>query len=206
MIWVFIQLQNPSKNQILIWSAVHFLRKGQLSFIPHGVQTIQKKRKKKVDSVVQETNKKIVLHDLFISASTFSFPSKILFVWFLFNPGARTETRTSISDQNLQCSLGMCERVSNPNSFDDYLQTMAVYKGIKEGNGAFIWEHTQSHSQGQSTTFSLPHDLYKLNSFKYSVEESDLLKVHKKNPHFLLSLPDIFASFSLWAWVYCCFL
>ncbi|XWS64015.1 hypothetical protein CRYUN_Cryun06bG0150500 [Craigia yunnanensis] len=97
----------------------------------------------------------------------------------LHSKRARTESRTSISDQNLQCSQGICETVSNPYSFDDYLQTMAVYKGIKEGNGAFIWEHTQSHSQGQSTTFSLPHDLYNLNSFKYSVEESDLLKVAK---------------------------
>ncbi|KAB2097171.1 hypothetical protein F383_06292 [Gossypium arboreum] len=92
---------------------------------------------------------------------------------------ARIETKSSISDQNLQCSQGVCERVSNPYFYDDYLQTMAVYKGIKEGNGAFIWEHTQSHpqAQGQSTTFSLPHDLYNLNSFKYSVEESDFLKV-----------------------------
>ncbi|PPS03469.1 hypothetical protein GOBAR_AA17194 [Gossypium barbadense] len=92
---------------------------------------------------------------------------------------ARIETKSSISDQNLQCSQGVCERVSNPYFYDDYLQTMAVYKGIKEGNGAFIWEHTQSlpQAQGQSTTFSLPHDLYNLNSFKYSVEESDFLKV-----------------------------
>ncbi|TYH88296.1 hypothetical protein ES332_D01G177900v1 [Gossypium tomentosum] len=94
---------------------------------------------------------------------------------------ARIETKSSISDQNLQCSQGECERVSNPYFYDDYLQTMAVYKGIKEGNGAFIWEHTQTHpqAQGQSTTFSLPHDLYNLNSFKYSVEESDFLKVSK---------------------------
>ncbi|XWS22912.1 hypothetical protein CRYUN_Cryun29cG0076400 [Craigia yunnanensis] len=107
---------------------------------------------------------------------------------------ARTETRSSISDQNLQCSQRICETVSNPYSFDDFLQTMAVHKGIKEGNGAFIWEHTQSHSRGQSTTFSLPHDLYSLNSFKYSMEESDFLKVKWKNPHFFhsLSLPLIY--------------
>ncbi|XWS69428.1 hypothetical protein CRYUN_Cryun04dG0178200 [Craigia yunnanensis] len=95
----------------------------------------------------------------------------------LLSKRARIETRSSISDQNLQCSQGICETVSNPYSFDDYLQTMAVHKGIKEGNGAFMWEHTQS--QGQSTTFSQPHDLYNLNSFKYSVEESDFLKVAK---------------------------
>ncbi|XP_007045387.2 PREDICTED: uncharacterized protein LOC18609950 [Theobroma cacao] len=92
---------------------------------------------------------------------------------------ARIETRSSISDQNLQCSQGICETVSNPYSFDDYLQTMAVHKGIKEGNGAFMWEHTQSHSQGQSTTFSLPYDIYNLNSFKYSMGEPDFLKVAK---------------------------
>ncbi|XVE85538.1 hypothetical protein DITRI_Ditri17bG0098200 [Diplodiscus trichospermus] len=102
---------------------------------------------------------------------------------FIYSPPlpskrARIETRSSISDQNLQCSQGICETVSNPYSFDDYLQTMAVHKGIKEGNGAaFIWAHTQSPSQGQSTTFSLPHDLYNLNSFQYSVEQSDFLKV-----------------------------
>ncbi|XVE91888.1 hypothetical protein REPUB_Repub01dG0050100 [Reevesia pubescens] len=94
---------------------------------------------------------------------------------------ARIETRSSNSDQNLQCSQRICETVSNTYSFDDYLQTMAVHKGIKEGNGAFIREHTQSHSQhGQSSTFFVPHDhLYNLNSFKYSVEESDFLEAAK---------------------------
>ncbi|XVF43492.1 hypothetical protein PTKIN_Ptkin02bG0044300 [Pterospermum kingtungense] len=94
---------------------------------------------------------------------------------------ARIETTSSISDQNLQCSQGICETVSNPYSFDDYLQTMAVHKGIKQGNGAFTRVHTQSHShQAQPTTLSrLPHDLYNLNTSKYSVEESDFLKVAK---------------------------
>ncbi|XP_022734655.1 putative Myb family transcription factor At1g14600 [Durio zibethinus] len=95
-------------------------------------------------------------------------------------PSKRIETRSSISDQNLQCGQGICETVSNPYAFDDYLQTMAMHMGIKEGNGAFIREHTQSHSQGQSTTtFSLPHDLSNLNPFKYSAGESDFLKVAK---------------------------
>ncbi|OMO60762.1 hypothetical protein CCACVL1_23887 [Corchorus capsularis] len=59
---------------------------------------------------------------------------------------------------------------------------MAVHKGIKEGNGAFIWEHSQQGQSGASATpnLFLPHDhLYNLNPFKYSVEESDFLKVAK---------------------------
>ncbi|XVE74590.1 hypothetical protein DITRI_Ditri12bG0029600 [Diplodiscus trichospermus] len=91
---------------------------------------------------------------------------------------ARIEARSSTPDQNLQCSQGiLCETVSNiPYYFDDYPQTMAVHRGIKEGNGAFVWEHTQFHSQVQSTTFSLPqHD----HSCRYSVEESNFLKVSK---------------------------
>lgn len=120
---------------------------------------------------------------------------------------ARIETKSSISDQSLQCSQGVCERVSNQYFYDDYLQTIAVYKGVKEGNGAFIWEHTQSHpqAQGQSTTFSLPHDLYNLNSFKYSVEESDFFKVHYPNPTLFFSfLPPSFSLsiFILPAFVY----
>ncbi|OMO72632.1 hypothetical protein COLO4_27544 [Corchorus olitorius] len=94
---------------------------------------------------------------------------------------ARIETKSSISDQNLQCSQGICETVSNPYSYDDYLQNMAVHKGIKEGNGAFIWEHSQGQSGASATpNLFLPHDhLYNLNPFKYSVEESDFLKVAK---------------------------
>ncbi|XP_022726446.1 putative Myb family transcription factor At1g14600 isoform X2 [Durio zibethinus] len=91
---------------------------------------------------------------------------------------ARIETRSSISDQKLQCSQGIYETVSNPYSFDDFLRIIAMHKGIKVGNGAFTLERTQSdHSHGQSITFSLPHDLCDLNSFKYAAEESGLRKV-----------------------------
>ncbi|KAF2305745.1 hypothetical protein GH714_007977 [Hevea brasiliensis] len=84
---------------------------------------------------------------------------------------ARIETRSSISDQNLQCSQGICETVTNPYSIDDYT-------GIKEGNGGgFRCERT--HSKSKPTAFSLPHDLCGLNSFKYAVEESDFLKIAK---------------------------
>ncbi|KAF2316645.1 hypothetical protein GH714_041986 [Hevea brasiliensis] len=83
----------------------------------------------------------------------------------------RIETRSSISDQNLQCSQGICETVANPYSLDDYM-------GIKERNGGgFRWK--QTHSKPKSTAFSLPHDLCSLNSFKYAAEESDFLKIAK---------------------------
>ncbi|KAJ4845429.1 hypothetical protein Tsubulata_045416 [Turnera subulata] len=70
---------------------------------------------------------------------------------------ARIETKSSISDPNLQCSSqGTCG------------------KTIKEGNGGgggFRWE--QSHPKLQSPALSLPHNLYSHASFKYAVEESD---------------------------------
>lgn len=70
---------------------------------------------------------------------------------------ARTETRSSISDENLQCSQGKCETVSIPYPFDDDL-----HKGIiKEAYGAP----------------SLLH-LHTLSSFKYALPESHFLKVH----------------------------
>ncbi|XP_044494854.1 putative Myb family transcription factor At1g14600 [Mangifera indica] len=69
---------------------------------------------------------------------------------------ARTETRSSISDENLQCSQGKCETVSIPHPFDDDL-----HKGIiKEAYGAP----------------SLLH-LHTLSSFKYALPESHFLKV-----------------------------
>ncbi|KAJ0038541.1 hypothetical protein Pint_22556 [Pistacia integerrima] len=73
---------------------------------------------------------------------------------------ARTETMSSISDQNLQqCSQGICETVSTPYPFDDYL-----HKGIKEAYGA---------------PASSPLHLRNLNSFKYALPESDFLRVDK---------------------------
>ncbi|CAK7326889.1 unnamed protein product [Dovyalis caffra] len=86
---------------------------------------------------------------------------------------ARIETRSSISEENLQCSQGICETASNPYSFDDCM-------GIKEeGNeGGFKWE--QAHFKPQySTAFSLRRDLYSINTSKREVEESDFLKVAK---------------------------
>ncbi|KDP38204.1 hypothetical protein JCGZ_04847 [Jatropha curcas] len=89
---------------------------------------------------------------------------------------SRIETRSSISDKNLQCSQGICETAMNPYFLDDYM-------GIREGNGngssggGFRCE--QTHSKPKSTGFSLPQDLYSLNSFKYAVQESDFLKIAK---------------------------
>ncbi|GMJ04507.1 hypothetical protein HRI_004119900 [Hibiscus trionum] len=78
---------------------------------------------------------------------------------------ARTETTSSISDQN-------------PYFVDDYLQqTMAVREGIKHGDGAFVWE--QAQGQAIATALALPLDLYNINSIKNSLKESDFLKVSK---------------------------
>ncbi|XP_011025033.1 PREDICTED: putative Myb family transcription factor At1g14600 [Populus euphratica] len=83
---------------------------------------------------------------------------------------ARIETRSSISEENLQCSQGICETVSNPYSFDDYRGIM------EEGNGGgFKWE--QAHSKPQSTAFSLSLDLYYFNTSKREAEGSDLVKI-----------------------------
>ncbi|KAI5580034.1 hypothetical protein BDE02_08G129100 [Populus trichocarpa] len=87
---------------------------------------------------------------------------------------ARIETRSSISEENLQCSQGIWETVSNPYSFDDYMGIM------EEGNGGgFKWE--QAHSKPQSTAFSPSLDLYYLNTSKREAEESDLVKVENLN-------------------------
>lgn len=188
MIWVFThQLPNPLKDQILTCS---FLLKGQLNlaFIPHGVQTFQ--ISKEVDSIGQVTDKQTILNSLL----------SLIFFFLILIPRARIETRRSSTsdDQRLECRQGVCgETVSNPYTFDDYdLHTMGVslpvpvpvHRGIKPGNGGFIREHKQGH---QSTTFpDLPHDhhLYNLNSFKYSLQESDFLKVNHYNLIFLLSI------------------
>ncbi|KAG6766027.1 hypothetical protein POTOM_030092 [Populus tomentosa] len=83
---------------------------------------------------------------------------------------ARIETRSSISEENLQCShQGICETASNPYSYDDYMGIM------EEGNGGgFKWE--QAHSKPQSTAFSLSLDLYYFNTSKREAVESDLVK------------------------------
>lgn len=99
-----------------------------------------------------------------------SFCFDFLYMYFIIR--ARTETRSSISDQNLQqCSQGICETVSTPYPFDDYL-----HKGIKEAYGA---------------PAPSPLHLHNLNSFKYALPESHFLKVH----FLTLSLLS-FASFS----------
>ncbi|XP_044488770.1 myb family transcription factor MOF1-like [Mangifera indica] len=70
----------------------------------------------------------------------------------------RTETRSSISDQNLQQgSKGICETVATPYPFDDFL----LHKGIKEAYGA------------------PPLHICNVNSFKYALPESHFLKVDK---------------------------
>uniref|UniRef100_A0A5B7CDX2 HTH myb-type domain-containing protein n=1 Tax=Davidia involucrata TaxID=16924 RepID=A0A5B7CDX2_DAVIN len=90
---------------------------------------------------------------------------------------ARIETMSSISE-NLQCSQRICETVTHPYCFDDYMQTMAEKSGIKEELGGF---RRQNHEAAPiSTPFSLPHDLfYNLNNpFAHAdvVEESDFVE------------------------------
>ncbi|XP_057961794.1 myb family transcription factor MOF1-like [Malania oleifera] len=80
---------------------------------------------------------------------------------------ARMETRSSISEQKLQCSQGIYETVTTPYAFDDYLQTMAEKGRIKE-SGGIRW---QAH-QPPYPAFSL----YTLNSLGNAAEESDFLK------------------------------
>nr|QWQ79391.1 MYB32 [Zanthoxylum armatum] len=98
----------------------------------------------------------------------------------------RNETMSSISDQNLQCSQGICEPVLNPYPFDDYLQQKASEHN-KEGYGA-AFRYKQAHSKALSTPFSLPldHHLYTL---KYAVAKSDdIPKLDKESGNFELSL------------------
>ncbi|KAL5760711.1 hypothetical protein ACOSP7_019209 [Xanthoceras sorbifolium] len=121
---------------------------------------------------------------------------------------ARIETtRSSISDQNLQCSQGICETVSNPYRFDDYLKHTKAsdQKGIKEDYyGGALFRYEQTHSQAPSTPFSLSHDLLNLNTFKYSLPESDILKVanleerkHKHEKNAIRGEEDLSLSLSL---------
>ncbi|KAI9169222.1 hypothetical protein LWI28_009076 [Acer negundo] len=83
-----------------------------------------------------------------------------------------SSTRSSISDQNLQCSQGICDTtVSNPYRFDDYVKKhnkASDQKGIKEddyGGGGLI-SYEQTYSRPPSTT----------PLFKYSLPQSDILK------------------------------
>ncbi|XP_048318060.1 myb family transcription factor MOF1 [Ziziphus jujuba] len=91
--------------------------------------------------------------------------SQLIYSTPLPSKRARIETTSSISE-SLQCSQRICETVTNPYTFDDYLVAMGEHnKGIKEAP--------------HSTAFSLPQHLYNLNPFKYAVQESDFLKVNK---------------------------
>lgn len=107
------------------------------------------------------SSKPIQESDSLFTYSTNTLPSK----------RGRIESRSSISDQNLQCSQGICEAVSNPYSFDDYLQNVGEPKRIKEGSSR--------REQLHACPFSLPHDLHNLTSFTCKMDDSDCLKVSK---------------------------
>ncbi|KAF9624730.1 hypothetical protein IFM89_013268 [Coptis chinensis] len=81
---------------------------------------------------------------------------------------ARIETSSSIS-QNLQCSERICETVSFPYCFDDYLQHNAEKReGIKE---CYRWQ-----TETPNTLFSLPNNSCKLNATCPYTEESAFYK------------------------------
>lgn len=115
---------------------------------------------------------------------------------FLPSKRARTETRgCSISDQSLQCSQGICDTVSNPYPFDDYLQQKQnnkVNEHYKEGYGTgAAFSYKQAHSNALSTPFSLPHDDDHLYTLKYAVaeeESDDIPKVNKNGSDELIGM------------------
>ncbi|KAI4357337.1 hypothetical protein L6164_001293 [Bauhinia variegata] len=86
---------------------------------------------------------------------------------------ARIETTSSISEA-LQCSRRICEAVSNPYSFCDYVQAMAEHKGIKELCGGSRWQN-----QPPSRVFNLMPDFGNFSSFKCPKQESDFFQVTK---------------------------
>ncbi|KAK7343351.1 hypothetical protein VNO77_12016 [Canavalia gladiata] len=81
---------------------------------------------------------------------------------------ARIETTRSSISENLQCSQRLCDAVSNPYCFYDYLHhPMAEHKGIKEFCEASSTCHTQPHSSHNLTSF---FQVTKLNEGKSNSE------------------------------------
>ncbi|PIA64022.1 hypothetical protein AQUCO_00201368v1 [Aquilegia coerulea] len=95
-------------------------------------------------------------------------------------PLKRGRIETSSISHNLQCSERICETVSFPYCFDDYLHTdVDKREGIKEG--LIRWQTQQA--QAPNTLFSLPHDTScKLSAFPYS-QESVFNKRPKRDEH-----------------------
>jgi len=161
------------KNQILTRCTGLSLQKGQRSFIlmVSDVPDIKKKGR----YIYSHTGcKKQTKNDLqrcmIFSFLPFAFLRLVFFCLNSLFYRARIETRSSLSEEFLQCSQGICETISNPYSFDDYAGIKEEFNGV-----GFKWE--QTHSNPQCTAFSLPHDLYNFNPLKREVEESDFLKV-----------------------------
>ncbi|KAJ4974531.1 hypothetical protein NE237_007705 [Protea cynaroides] len=82
---------------------------------------------------------------------------------------ARMETRSSVTNNNMQCNQRICEGVTSPYYFHDYLQNMDENGGIKE---SFRWQQAEA----SSSAFSMPHHLYNLNAFGYAIEEYEFFK------------------------------
>ncbi|KAF5208244.1 Phosphate starvation response [Thalictrum thalictroides] len=83
-------------------------------------------------------------------------------------PLKRGRIETSSISHNLQYSERICETVSFPYCFDDYLNTN-VEKRERIKEGLIRWQAQQA--QAPNTLFSLPHDTpCKLSAFSYSQE------------------------------------
>ncbi|XP_042493830.1 myb family transcription factor MOF1-like [Macadamia integrifolia] len=80
----------------------------------------------------------------------------------------RIEMRSSMSN-NMQCSQRICERVTSPYCFHDYLQN-------KDENGGIKVSFRCEQAEASSSAFAMPHHLYNLNAFGYAIEESECIK------------------------------
>ncbi|XP_043694914.1 myb family transcription factor MOF1 [Telopea speciosissima] len=78
--------------------------------------------------------------------------------------------RAGIETNKQQCTQRICDMVTSPYYFHDYLQNMAENGGIKE---SFRW---QQQGEASSSAFSMPHHLYNLNALGYAIEESEFFK------------------------------
>ncbi|XP_038972421.1 myb family transcription factor MOF1 isoform X2 [Phoenix dactylifera] len=105
-------------------------------------------------------------------------PSKPTTKEFQSQFGARMETQAT--SKSLQCSQGISEAVTFPYCFDDYMQAMAVGRGIKEEG--FRWQ-----KDAAETGLLADHHPSKLKLLGYMVEESGPLKSSKPSDQNLIS-------------------
>nr|XP_029119720.1 transcription repressor KAN1 isoform X1 [Elaeis guineensis] len=102
------------------------------------------------------------------------------FVYFPHPPLKRARMETQATSKNLQCSQGTSETVTFPYCFDDYMQAMAVGRGIKE-------EGLRWQKDAVETGLLADHHPSKLKVLGYMVEESGPLKTGKPSDQNLVS-------------------